>query len=115
MSTARIGAVPLKELNPERLSIGLFGPTGSGKSTNSASFGGGEWGKILYIIVESGPEGGTGGATPLLYLKDIHPRVKVEDVFTLTVRDWDDMQNQSRTVSVNRSEEHTSELQSRLH
>jgi len=101
MSTARIGAVPLKELNPERLSIGLFGPTGSGKSTNSASFGGGEWGKILYIIVESGPEGGTGGATPLLYLKDIHPRVKVEDVFTLTVRDWDDMQNQFRWIKAN--------------
>jgi hypothetical protein len=100
-TSTHIGAVALSSLDPTRMSIGLFGPTGSGKTTNSVSFAGGEWGKVLFIIVESGPEGGAGGATSLQYLSDIHPRVKVDDVTTLTARDWEDMQNQFRWIKNN--------------
>lgn len=91
-----IGGRMLDTLSRDRLSIGLYGPSNSGKSTNAASFGGGDWGKVLFFNIESGPAEGAGGATPLLYLTGIHPRIKGEDVRVVDVRDWADMMNQFR-------------------
>lgn len=91
-----IGGRMLSDLVADRLSIGLYGPSNSGKSTNAASFGGGDWGKVLFFNVESGPAEGAGGATPLKYLTGIHPRIKQTDVLVIDVRDWADMMNQFR-------------------
>jgi len=96
-----IGGQQLSALKGERLSIALYGPSGSGKSTNGASFAGGARGKLLYLNIESGPEEGAGGATPLLHLAGIHECLTPDQVRLITVRSWADMCDQVRWIKAN--------------
>lgn len=89
-----VGGVTLDTTRNDRLSFGLYGITGSGKTLGGSSFGGGEYGKIIDINVEAGPPEGGGGATVLKYASGIFNRIQPADVLKLDVRSWADMQNQ---------------------
>lgn len=89
-----IGGTPLNKVLSNRLSFGLYGVSGRGKTLGAASFGGGEHGKIIVLNIEAGPEEGPGGLCTLLHAKGIHDRISPEDVLVLTVTSWKDMQDQ---------------------
>lgn len=87
------GIVPLSELSPDRSSFLLVGPPGVGKSVASVTFGGGEYGRVLYMLVEHGQEGGAGGATPLKFLEK-ETGVAIKEVDVLPVTSWAHAQTQ---------------------
>lgn len=95
--TGPAGIVPLTSLSADRSSFLLVGPPGVGKSVGAATFGGGDYGRILYMLVEHGQEGGAGGATPLKFLSDV-TGVREEDVDVLPVTSWNHAQVQYRWV-----------------
>lgn len=91
------GIVPLSSLSVDRSSFLLVGPPGVGKSVGAVTFGGGEYGRILYMLVEHGQEGGAGGATPLKYLADV-TGVREEEIDVLPVTSWNHAQTQYRWI-----------------
>lgn len=99
-----IGGVPLNKVQSNRLSFGLYGVSGRGKTLGAASFGGGEYGKIIVLNVEAGPEEGPGGLCTLLHAQGIHPRLRAEDVLVLNVTSWEDMQNQYQWLRNNQAD-----------
>lgn len=90
-SGAKLGGRPLTEAKIERLSIMLCGPSGTGKTLGAASFGGGPYGKILVWEVESGPEGGAGGANSLLGVNEAYPWISPNDIQLVTIRSLDQL------------------------
>lgn len=89
-----LGGISLSKVKTNRLSFGLYGVSGKGKTLGAASFGGGEHGKIIVLNVEVGPEEGPGGLCTLLHAKDIHPRLDPDDVKVISITSWTDLQNQ---------------------
>jgi hypothetical protein len=96
-----IGGSTLSERQDDRLSFGLFGVSGSGKTLGAASFGGGDFGKVIIINVEMGPEEGGGGATVLRYASAIHKRLTQDQILLLDVATWTDMQGQFKWLRTN--------------
>lgn len=96
-----VGGIKLSDTQARRLSFGLYAPSGRGKTLGAASFGGGEFGKIIVILAEVGPEEGAGGLTTLLYAKGIHDRIASEDVLVLNVTNWEEMREQFAWLRVN--------------
>jgi hypothetical protein len=101
---ATIGGVSLSKVQSNRLSFGLYGPSGRGKTLGAASFGGGEFGKIIVLNVEVGPEEGPGGLCSLLHAQGIHDRLVPEDVLVLNITSWKDMQDQYAWLRANQGD-----------
>lgn len=96
------GGVMLGQLARSRFNVLLGGPPHSGKSVGAASYFGGDRGKALWFAVEHGQEGGAGGATPLLYLKDINPRLDPEkDIQVFRCSAWGEFQEQFKWICDN--------------
>jgi len=95
------GGQLLSELKVERFNVCLGGGSGAGKSTGSVSFGGGEYGKIIYFLIEHGQLGGAGGALPLKFLKGINETIHEDEILVLSVASWGRMQAQFKWLCQN--------------
>lgn len=95
------GGQLLSELNVERFNLLLYGPMGVGKSTGSIGFGGGEYGKVIYFLVEHSQKGGAGGALPLKFLAGINEGIRENEVLILRVESWAQMQAQHKWLKDN--------------
>lgn len=91
MPVAQYGT-PLSKVKSHRLSFGLYGVSGRGKTLGAASFAGPE-GKLIVLNVEAGPDEGPGGLCTLLHAGDIHTWLNPDNILVLTVTRWQDMQN----------------------
>lgn len=95
------GGQLLSELEVRRFNLLLTGSAGTGKSTSAVGFGGGDYGKVIYFLIEHGQKGGAGGALPLKFLKGINDGIGEDEILVLRVESWAQMQAQHKWLKEN--------------
>lgn len=95
------GGQLLSELEVRRFNLLLTGSAGTGKSTGAVGFGGGDYGKVIYFLIEHGQKGGAGGALPLKFLKGINDGIREDEILVLRVESWAQMQAQHKWLKEN--------------